>query len=66
VRLKDREQGVLHWDDKLTIEFSGPRQCLQNLEIAKAEVPITFLAGDSTVTDQPFEPTTSCGQLKQP
>jgi len=63
VRLNEREQGVLHWDDKLTIEFSGPRTCLQNLEIAKAEVPTIFLAGDSTVTDQPLEPTTSWGQM---
>ena len=63
VRLNDRETGVLHWDDKLTIEFSGARSCLQNLEIAKADVPTIFLAGDSTVTDQPFEPTTSWGQM---
>ena len=63
VRLNDRETGVLHWDDKLTIEFSGPRTCLQDLEIARAEVPTIFLAGDSTVTDQPFEPTTSWGQM---
>jgi len=63
VRLNDRETGVLHWDDKLTIELSGARECLQNLEIAKADVPTIFLAGDSTVTDQPFEPTTSWGQM---
>ena len=63
VRLNDREAGVLHWDDKLTIEFFGPRSCLESLDIAKADVPTVFLAGDSTVTDQPFEPTTSWGQM---
>src|SRR5437763_1717944 len=25
VKLKAREHGYLHWDDKLTLEFSGPR-----------------------------------------
>jgi lysophospholipase L1-like esterase len=63
VRLNEREQGVLHWDDKLTVEFSGPRSCIRTLEIVRVEVPTVFLAGDSTVTDQPFEPTTSWGQM---
>ena len=64
VRLNDREQGVLHWDDKLTLEFSNSRPCLDDLDIVKAdEIPTVFLAGDSTVTDQPREPTTSWGQM---
>jgi lysophospholipase L1-like esterase len=63
VRLNDREQGVLHWDDKLTLEFSGPRSCVRSVEISCVEVPTLFLAGDCTVTDQPFEPTTSWGQM---
>jgi lysophospholipase L1-like esterase len=64
VRLNDREQGVLHWDDKLTLEFGNTRPCLDSLDIVSApEVPTIFLAGDSTVTDQPREPTTSWGQM---
>jgi len=64
VRLNEREQGVLHWDDKLTLEFNGPRPCVQSLEIEPApDVPTVFLAGDSTVTDQPFEPGASWGQM---
>lgn len=63
VRLNDREAGVLHWDDKLTLEFSGSRPCLDALEIRKVTVPTVYLAGDSTVTDQPKEPTTSWGQM---
>jgi lysophospholipase L1-like esterase len=64
VRLNDREQGVLHWDDKLTLEFSNSHPCLDALDIVKAdEIPTVFLAGDSTVTDQPREPTTSWGQM---
>lgn len=64
VRLNDREQGVLHWDDKLTLEFSNIRPCVDGLDIVKADdIPTGFLADDSTVTDQPREPTTSRGQM---
>jgi lysophospholipase L1-like esterase len=64
VRLNDREAGVLHWDDKLTLEFGNRRPCLDALEIRKVTgIPTVYLAGDSTVTDQPNEPTTSWGQM---
>jgi len=67
VRLKPRELGpplVLHWDDKLTIEFNGSHPSLRSLEITKVEDAITvYLAGDSTVTDQPREPWNSWGQM---
>ena len=64
VRLNKREQGVLHWDDKLTLEFNGRHPCLDSLDIVSApDMPTVFLAGDSTVTDQPREPTTSWGQM---
>lgn len=64
VRLKDREKGVLHWDDKLTLEFNGARPAVCALEIARAPDAITvFLLGDSTVTDQPDEPWNSWGQM---
>ena len=58
---------VLDWDDKLTLEFdpaAGGRVCLEAVEITRADdLPTVFLAGDSTVTDQPREPTTSWGQM---
>ena len=64
VRLNSREQGVLHWDDKLNLEFTGTHPCVTALDIAPAGIiPTVFLAGDSTVTDQPREPTTSWGQI---
>jgi len=64
VKLKPREQGVLHWDDKLTLEFSGARPGLRFLKINPIANAITvFLAGDSTVTDQPNEPWNSWGQM---
>ena len=65
VKLKPREVGYLHWDDKLTLEFSGPRPAVRAIEIAPAakETITVYLAGDSTVTDQPNEPYNSWGQM---
>lgn len=64
VRLKDREAGVFHWDNQLTLEFNGPRPCVCALEVEAVEDVVTvFLAGDSTVTDQTREPWTSWGQM---
>jgi lysophospholipase L1-like esterase len=64
VRLNDREQGVLHWDNKLTLEFSNTRPCIDSMRIDKVDnIPTVFITGDSTVTDQPREPTASWGQM---
>ena len=64
VAIKQREKDYLHWDHKLTLEFNGPRPCVAALEITPApDVPTVFLLGDSTVTDQPFEPWNSWGQM---
>ncbi len=63
VRLKDREKPYLHWDDKLTLEFNGPAPDLDRLEIQAVDVPVVHLLGDSTVTDQPYEPWNSWGQM---
>lgn len=64
VGLKDREKPYLHWDNKLTLEFNGPRPCVVALEITPAPQSTTvWLLGDSTVTDQPFEPWNSWGQM---
>lgn len=63
VLLNDRERGALHWDDKLTLEFVGPRPVAGELVIERVEVPTVFLIGDSTVTDQRFEPNASWGQM---
>jgi lysophospholipase L1-like esterase len=64
VRLKDREKPYLHWDEKLTLEFNGPRPCIDRLEISRTDTATTVhLLGDSTVTDQPYEPWNSWGQM---
>ena len=64
VRLKGREYAFLHWDDKLTLEFSNaaPKVCAIEIEPAGA-VPTVFLAGNSTVVDQAEEPWAAWGQM---
>jgi lysophospholipase L1-like esterase len=66
VRLKPRERTgeFFDWDGKLTLEFSGERPCVCCVSIAAAgRIPTLFLAGDSTVCDQPYEPFSSWGQM---
>lgn len=64
VRLKSREHGVLHWDDKLTLEFNGQRPGVCAIEILPRPDAVTvFVLGDSTVADQPKEPWNSWGQM---
>jgi lysophospholipase L1-like esterase len=66
VRLKPREKQneMWAWDEKLTLEINGRDVYLSSVEIAPEPTAITvFLAGDSTVTDQPLEPWSSWGQM---
>lgn len=64
VSLKPREIGKLDWDDKLTLEFSDTKPCIDAIEIEKVNDQITvYLAGNSTVVDQDDEPWASWGQM---
>ncbi|WP_422974408.1 rhamnogalacturonan acetylesterase [Undibacterium sp. Ji49W] len=66
VKLKPRETGEeqFTWDDKLTLEFNGPRPSLDAIDIERIDnLPTLYLLGDSTVTDQPGEPYASWGQM---
>ncbi len=65
VRLKQRERETetVNWDEKLTLEFNGAHPSLRMLEISPTNVPTVFIAGDSTVCDQPAEPWNSWGQM---
>jgi lysophospholipase L1-like esterase len=64
VKLNQREGGVLHWDDKLTLEFNGERPRVRAVRIIpNPNAPTVFLAGDSTVTDQVNEPWAAWGQM---
>jgi lysophospholipase L1-like esterase len=62
VRIKPRETGSLDWDDKLTIEIAPVADILESVSVEPADVPTLYLAGDSTVTDQPDAPNASWGQ----
>jgi lysophospholipase L1-like esterase len=62
VRLNPREDGSYDWDDKLTLEFLGNPK-VQRIQITPVTVPTLYLVGDSTVTDQRFEPAASWGQM---
>jgi lysophospholipase L1-like esterase len=65
VKLKKREleTETVDWDEKLTLEFNGTHPALRALVIAPTNVPTVFIAGDSTVCDQPAEPWNSWGQM---
>lgn len=63
VRLKPREIGNLDWDGKLTLEFIGKHPSVRSIEIAPAQVPTVYIAGDSTVVDQDKEPWAAWGQI---
>lgn len=61
--LKDREKDTFNWDDKLTLEFLG-EVTVQSIKITPVTtIPVIYLAGDSTVTDQDVEPWASWGQF---
>ncbi len=63
VQLNEREVGSYDWDDKLTLEFCGPTPRVARLRVEPVTVPTVFLAGDSTVTDQRYEPAAGWGQM---
>lgn len=64
VSLKDREKGVAHWDDKLSLEFNGSHPAVAGLDIKRTDSAVTvYIAGDSTVTDQPNEPWSAWGAM---
>ena len=56
VKLKPRELGALNWDDKLTLAFLPDASAVNSLNIEPVDVPVVYLAGDSTVTDQGVAP----------
>ncbi len=64
VRRKPREYGHFNWDHSLSIEFNGVKPAVSSIEISRNETAITlFLAGNSTVTDQRYEPYSAWGQM---
>ena len=64
VAINAREKGSASWDDALSLEFLGAsaRARLVSVRLADPAVRRIFLAGDSTVCDQAFEPYAGWGQ----
>ncbi|HMC02067.1 MAG TPA: hypothetical protein VKN14_13605 [Flavobacteriaceae bacterium] len=63
INIKSREINYLNRDDKLTLEFLG-NPVVRSIQITPIfKITTLFLAGDSTVTDQDYEPWASWGQL---
>lgn len=66
VSLKPRENGSASWDDQLSLEFLGDHPRVRRLTVGpidRKDVTMVFVAGDSTVTDQPSEPFAGWGQM---
>ncbi len=65
VRIKQREQSKLDWDDKLTLEINGTAPACSSISISPAADSVTtlWLCGNSTVVDQDYEPWASWGQM---
>jgi lysophospholipase L1-like esterase len=64
VKLKPRELGILNWDHKLTLEFNGDHPSVRSIDIEPIpHEPVIYLAGDSTVVDQYYEPWAAWGQM---
>ena len=63
VRINTREIGKLIWDNKLTLEFNGTNPSVSEIEITQNNnLPVIFLAGNSTVVDESNEPWCGWGQ----
>lgn len=62
VVLTPQELASRTWDDRLTLEFLDHPQ-VASIDIEPVAAPLVYLAGDSTVTDQPSEPAASWGQM---
>jgi lysophospholipase L1-like esterase len=66
VRLKaprETTQEAWAWDDKLTLEFIGQHPSVSSIEVASAnDLPVLYIIGDSTSTDQSRETYNSWGQ----
>ena len=64
IHRNSRELGFLNWDNSLSLEFNGENPSVSSLVMEKADdLPVIFLAGNSTVTDQEHEPWASWGQM---
>jgi lysophospholipase L1-like esterase len=60
---RESSQEAWDWDKRLTFEFTGDHPSVAAVEIEKVDVPVMYIVGDSTSTDQMVEPWNSWGQM---
>lgn len=60
---KPSEPEKLDWDDRLTLEFQHTNNIAYIRLDRLADIPTIFLAGNSTVVNQEYEPWASWGQM---
>lgn len=63
VKIKDREKGYLTWNDSLDLEFAGTPAVSRIVIEPDTTMQTVYLCGNSTVTDQAYEPWCSWGQM---
>lgn len=64
VKIKDREKDYNTWNDSLDLMITGSAPAVSRIVIEPApEVHTLYLCGNSTVTDQPYDPYASWGQM---
>ncbi len=64
VKIKEKENTSLTWDNKLTLEFNGEAPVCESIRIEPDTSATTiYLCGNSTVVDQTREPWASWGQM---
>ena len=64
VRIKEREKDYNTWNDSLDLFITGASPAVSRIVIEPApEVNTLYLCGNSTVTDQPYDPYASWGQM---
>lgn len=60
---RERTSEALAWDDRLSLSFVGRSPVVTAIAIRAVDLPTVFIAGDSTVCDQPNDPYASWGQM---
>lgn len=63
VNERERTNESIAWDQRLTLLFLGKDPRIDSIAVRAVEVPTVFIAGDSTVCDQAFDPFASWGQM---
>ena len=63
VKIKDRERDYKTWNDSLDLEFAASPAVTRIVIEPDTTAQTVYLCGNSTVTDQPYDPYCSWGQM---